>query len=174
MNTRGNEIKNEDFDQSTYLRLLKSYSDKISKHFIYLPIYFFIKCKIFTIFHILFQLRRCCWKRTRKDFMAVKLVVTNPGNTLTSVGILNPAMSILKSPAFSVTLYLKPIVLIGNMWNGTIQQKYYLSTGNLGNDKLKKKSLPWLYPSSVKNKDIKKINVNLWWINENLNITFLN
>ena len=135
---KGNGIKNEDFDQSTYLRLLKSYSDKISKHFIYLPIYFFIKCKIFTIFHILFQLRRCCWKRTRKDFMAAKLVVTNPGNTLTSVGILNPAMSIWKSPAFSVTLYLKPIVLIGNMWNGTILQKYYLSTGNLGND-IKKK-----------------------------------
>jgi hypothetical protein len=47
--------------------------------------------------------------------MAAKLVVTNPGNTLTFVGILNHAMSILKSPAFSVTLYSKPIVLIGNM-----------------------------------------------------------
>ena len=83
--------------------------------------------------------------------MGAKLVVTNPGNTLTFVGILNPAMSILKSPAFSVTLYLKPIVLIGNMWNGTIQQKYYLSTGKLEND-------------------IKKININLWWINEKLGI----
>ena len=132
------------------------FSDKIFKHFIYLPIYFFIKCKIFTIFHILFQLRRCCWKRTRKDFMAAKLVVINPGNTLTSVGILNPAMSILKSPAFSVTLYLKPIVLIGNMWNGTILQKYYLSTGNLGNDKLKKKVCRGYIPPQLKIKISKK------------------
>ena len=116
--------------QSIYLRSLKSYSGKISKHFI--TCYSFYK--MFTNFHILFQLRRCCWKRTRKDFMGAKLVVTNPGNTLTFVGILNPAMSILKSPAFSVTLYSKPIVLIGNMWNDTIQQKYYLSTGKLGND----------------------------------------
>ena len=119
--------------RSIFFSSLKSHSDKIPKHFI-TYLFFLLNVKYLQSFFILFQLRRCCWKRTRKDFMAAKLVVTNPGSTLTFVGILNPAMSILKSPAFSVTLYLKPIVLIENMWNGTIQQKYYLSTGKLGND----------------------------------------
>ena len=85
-------------------------------------------------------------------------MVTNPENTLTFVGILNPAMSILKSTAFSVPLYLKPIVLIGNMLKDTVQHKYYLSTGKLGND-IKNKCTK--KPSNLNSNSISNPNLNL-------------